>query len=61
MDNRREMNPPMFWEMQPDGQWVVLKPDRHPQAEDYLDEVVRALEAVPSVLSELGTIEYLKF
>lgn len=60
MDNSRKMNPPMFWEMQPDGQWVSLEPDQHPQVRPYLEEVIGALEAVPTVLSEPGPIEHLK-
>ena len=60
MDNSRELNPPMFWEMQPDGQWVSLELDQHPQAEAYLDELIRALGTVPAVLSEPGPIEHLK-
>ncbi|MBW8285066.1 MAG: hypothetical protein K0M55_15855 [Rhizobium sp.] len=60
MDNSREMNPPMFWEMQPDGQWVSLELGKHPQAEAYLDELIRALETAPAILLESGPIEHLK-
>ncbi|MCW0217099.1 MAG: hypothetical protein OJI67_02140 [Prosthecobacter sp.] len=59
-DKTQSENPSMFWAMQPVGHWVSLESGLHPQAEAYLDELIRALELVPASLLKSGQIEHLK-